>query len=135
MKTITATMERAKDGTFSVFCMEEMFSGMGASEEEAVKDMTDQMRLFKKSAQEKGLPYPAFLDGKYKIVYQKNIQSYLSYYAGILTFSGLEQLTGTNQKQLWRYAHGLSIPRAEQTRKIEAGLHKLGHDLCSVSLF
>ena len=46
MKTIEATIERALDGTFSVYCIKEMFSGMGDTAELAKKDMLEQMIFF-----------------------------------------------------------------------------------------
>lgn len=50
MKTIEATIERAKDGTFSVYCITEMFTGMGNTAEAAKLDMRQQMDFFKKTA-------------------------------------------------------------------------------------
>jgi DNA-dependent RNA polymerase auxiliary subunit epsilon len=48
MNTIDATIERAKDGTFSVHCNNEIFSGMGDSAEAAKQDMLQQMEFLKK---------------------------------------------------------------------------------------
>ena len=55
-------------------------------------------------------------------------------YEGIFTKSGLEKLTGINQKQLWHYANGISKPRQAQRQKIESALHRLGSELISLSL-
>ena len=38
MKTIPAIIERASDGTYSVYCEKEIFSGMGSSIEDAKAD-------------------------------------------------------------------------------------------------
>ena len=54
-------------------------------------------------------------------------------YEGIFTKSGLEKLTGINQKQLWHYANGISRPRQAQKQKIENALHRLGSELMSLS--
>ena len=35
MKQIEAMIERANDGTYSVYCKEEIFSGMGQTSEDA----------------------------------------------------------------------------------------------------
>lgn len=134
MKQIQATLERAKDGFYGVYCVEEMFSGGGDTEEEAKKDMLEQMEFFKQVAKEDGTPYPAFLDEEFEIVYTRDIQSYLEYYSGIITLSGMQKLTGINQKQLWTYVSGKSKPRPAQVKKIVDGLHKLGQDLVRLEL-
>ena len=43
MKQISAVIERASDGTYSVYCKNEIFSGMGDTIEEAKADMLQQM--------------------------------------------------------------------------------------------
>jgi hypothetical protein len=134
MKTIEAIIERAKDGTFSVYCMNEMFTGMGNTAEAAKMDMRQQMDFFKKTAIEDNFPYPDFLNEDFEIVYKFDTESLLEYYSGILTLSGLEKITGIHQKQLWNYLHRKSKPRKTQVEKIEKGLHTLGSELISISL-
>ena len=134
MKTIEAVIERAKEGTFSVYCINEMFSGMGDTAEAAKMDMRLQMDFFKKAAIEDNFSYPDFLDGDFEILYKFDTESLLEYYSGILSLSGLEKITGIHQKQLWNYLHGKSKPRKAQVEKIEKGLHSLGSELISISL-
>jgi len=134
MKTIEAIIERAKDGTFSVYCNSEMFSGMGNTAEAAKLNMRQQMDFFKKTAIEDGFSYPEFLDEDFDIVYKFDTESLLQYYSGILSLSGLEKITGIHQKQLWNYLHRKSKPRKAQIEKIEKGLHALGSELISISL-
>jgi predicted RNase H-like HicB family nuclease len=69
MKTIEAIIERAKDGTYNVHCINEMFSGMGNTAEAAKMDMRQQMDFFKQTAIEDNFSYPAFLDDDFEIVY------------------------------------------------------------------
>lgn len=134
MKKIEAIIERAKDGTFSVFCSIEMFSGKGNTAETAKIDMRQQMDFFKKTAIEEGFAYPEFLDDEFEIVYKFDTESLLEYYSGILSLSGLEKVTGIHQKQLWNYLHGKSKPRKAQIEKIEKVLHSLGSELIAISL-
>jgi len=134
MRTIEAIIERAKDGTFSVYCINEMFNGMGNTAEAAKADMRQQMVFFKESAIEDNFSYPDFLDGDFEIVYRFDTQSLLAYYSGILSLSGLEKITGIHQKQLWNYLHGKSKPRKVQVEKIEKGLQALGSELIAISL-
>ncbi|MEA4975066.1 MAG: hypothetical protein VB046_04950 [Paludibacter sp.] len=134
MKKIEAKIERSTDGTYSVYCLQEKFSGMGNTAEEAKKDMIEQMQFFKKTAQEIGFSYPDFLDNEFEVVFKFDPDSLLEYYAGILSLAGLEKVTGIHQKQLWSYLHRKSKPRKSQMEKIEKGLHALGSELMSISL-
>lgn len=134
MKTVEATIERASDGTFSVYCTKEMFSGMGSTAELAKKDMLEQMNFFKETSIQDGHPYPEFLNEEFEVVYKFDTESLLDYYSGILSLSGLEKVTGIHQKQLWSYLRGRTKPRKAQIEKIEKGLHNLGNELMSISL-
>ena len=134
MKKIEEIIERASDGTYSVYCMNEMFSGMGSSAEDAKKDMLSQMDFFKKTAIDEGFSYPKFLDEDFEIVYKFDVESLLEYYSGILSLSGMEKITGIHQKQLWNYLHKKSKPRKAQIEKITVGLHNLGSELMSISI-
>lgn len=77
---------------------------------------------------------PEQLEGDYKIEFSMDVKSLLTIYSGIFTKSGLERLTGINQKQLWHYANGISTPRRAQAERIESALHRLGSELLSVRL-
>lgn len=134
MKTITATIERNKDGGYSVYCNDEMFSGIGETSEVAQNDMLSSIEFYKNSAKEGGFNYPAWLDEPFEVVYKFDTQSLLEYYAGVITPSVLERLTGINRKQIWSYAHGKSKPRPAQIKKIEEGLHRFANELMSVQL-
>ena len=89
MTKIEAIIERAVDGTFSVYCVNEMFSGMGDNVESAKLDMIEQMKFFKETSAEDKHEYPKFLDGDFEIVYKFNTESLLEYYSGILSLSCL----------------------------------------------
>ncbi|MGB4415266.1 MAG: hypothetical protein WBI53_10330 [Paludibacter sp.] len=134
MTKIEAIIERGSDGTYSVYCTNEMFSGMGDTVEAAQADMLEQMKFFKETAAADGHTYPAFLDEDFDIVYKFDTKSLLEYYSGILSLSGLEKITGIHQKQLWKYLHGQANPRRAQIEKIETGLHRFGKELIATSL-
>lgn len=133
MKTIEAIIERADDGTFSVYCKDEIFSGHGTTIAEAKADMMQQMQFYKETALEEGFKYPEFLDGEYSVSYEVDSTSLLRYYieAGFFTLAGMEKLTGINQKQLWSYING-SKPRKAQRERIARGFRKIGTDLSSI---
>ena len=130
MKRITAIIERAKDGTYCIYCKDEIFSGLGDSIEDAKKDMEKQMNTYKETAIKEGFKYPDYLDSGYTIDYHVDAASLLQYFiaAGIFTFSSMEKITGISQKQLWAYNNGTK-PRKAQADRINAGLEKLAKDL------
>jgi len=72
MKSIEAIIERASDGTFSVYCKDEMFNGMGDTPELAKQNMLEQMQFFKETSKEDGYEYPSFLNSEFEVVYTFN---------------------------------------------------------------
>lgn len=133
MKTISAIIEKTVDG-YSIYTENEMFSGMGATSEEAKADMLKQITFYVQTCKEEKMAYPSYLDNDFEIVYKFDVESLLKYYEGIFTNAALEKLTGINQKQLWAYAHGKSKPRKTQIEKIQNALHTLGRELIALSL-
>ena len=133
MKIINAIIERAKDGTYSVYCKDEIFSGAGDSIEDAIQDMKAQIKFYKETAIKEGFKYPAFLNSEYEIEYSVDPLSLLKYYvgSGILSLAGMERISGINQKQLWAYMHGTK-PRKAQANRLNAGFKNLRDDLNSI---
>lgn len=133
MKQIAAIIERALDGTYSVYCKNEIFSGMGDTIEAAKADMLQQMEIYKATAKEEGFKYPEFLDGDFEITYTIDALSLMEYYLGKGWFSlaTLEKITGISQKQLWAYAHGTK-PRKAQEERIRSGLLSIAKDLDTI---
>lgn len=133
MKKIAAIIERAVDGTYSVYCKDEIFSGMGDTIDQAKGDMHRQMSVYKETALKEGFRYPDFMDGEFEVEYEIDALSLLNYYvkAGIFTLSALEKITGINQKQLWAYTTGTK-PRKAQADKIRSGFQRLAKDLDAV---
>lgn len=133
MKRIAVIIERALDGTYSVYCKGEIFSGMGNTIDQAKADMHRQMAVYKETALREGFRYPEFMDGEYEFEYEIDALSLVNYYvkAGIFTLSTLEKITGINHKQLWAYTTGTK-PRKAQADKIRSGFLRLAQDLDSV---
>lgn len=133
MKQIEAIIERASDGTYSVYCKDEIFSGSGDTIEAAKEDMLDQISFYKETAIAEGFKYPEWLDDEYSIEYTTDASSLLRYYigAGIFSLAGLEKVTGINQKQLWSYVNGTK-PRKAQSDRIVAGFKNLNNDLNAI---
>ena len=132
-QTIKAIIERAIDGTFTVYCKDDIFSGAGDSLPEAKSDMLRQMAFYKETAIEEGFRYPAFLDGEFTVEYTVDASSLMRYYvqAGFFSLASLQKVTGINQKQLWSYLNGTK-PRKAQQDRIVSGFHALSNDLNAV---
>ena len=78
MKQIEAIIERASDGTYSVYCKDEIFSGMGDTIVAAKADMEQQMAFYKETAIKEGFNYPEFLDGVYTVSYTVDMPSLMA---------------------------------------------------------
>ena len=135
METVKAIIDRTTDGTYSVYCEEvPSFFGMGATIEQAKKEMLETIRLTKEEiGRDAAAVYPDWLDGEYEIEYKYDVQGFLEYYAGIITPTALGKIAGINPKQMWNYMHGVAKPRKAQVDKIESALHKLGNELIHTS--
>lgn len=106
----------------------------GATIAEIKSNMLRAIEAYVDACHEMNCEVPAELEGSYTLEFKTDVQSLLNLYCGIFTKSGLERLTGINQKQLWHYANGKSLPRKAQVQKIEDALHRLGTELMSVHL-
>ncbi len=106
----------------------------GSSMGEIKQNMIAALDAYIETCKELGCDLPKGLEGDIDITFTMDVKSLLSLYNGIFSKSGLERLTGINQKQLWHYAKGKSVPRKAQILKIEKALHRLGEELLSVHL-
>lgn len=106
----------------------------GDSVGEIKASMYEAIDSYIQTCKEFNLDIPEQFSEGYELVFELDVCSLLKIYEGIFSKSGLERLTGINQKQLWHYANGKSKPRPEQRLKIERGLHRLGNELISLYL-
>ncbi len=97
---------------------------------EACKTDTEKaIELIKKNLPES--QWPEQIKGDYEIEWRYDTESFMYYYGGLISLSGMERITGINQKQLWAYMHGRKKPRPAQKEKIVGSLHKFAHDLAA----
>jgi predicted RNase H-like HicB family nuclease len=106
----------------------------GKTFEELKTQMKEALEFHLEGMREDGDEIPDVFLADYELVYRFNTESLLQHYDGIFTNAALERLTGINQRQLQRYAAGISKPREEQAKKIESALHRLGKELLAVEL-
>lgn len=108
---------------------------VGDTPAEIKKNIIDAMKLHVQGSIADGDPIPSkFIKGNIELIYKFDTPTLLEYYKGIFTKSGLEKLTGINQKQLFHYSSGLRKPRPAITKRIEQALHQLGKELLAVRL-
>jgi predicted RNase H-like HicB family nuclease len=131
MKKLKIIIEKSADyfDAYAENC--EGIYGAGETVEAAKENLMEGLQLYTNSNKE----IPDILKGEYKIEYTYDIQSFLNYYSKVLSKSGLEKITGINQKQLGHYANGNKIPRTDTIRKIEFSLQNLGKELSQVHFY
>ena len=134
MTTLNATIECLEGGYSAYFKDLDGVVATGSTVDEIKRNLTSALDDYVETCKELNCDPPAELTGDYKIDFSMDVKSLLALYDGIFTKSGLERLTGINQKQLWHYANGLSKPRKAQVVKIETALHRLGNELIAIHL-
>lgn len=117
MKTIKVYIVRESDGTYSSYMDDKAnlpygLIGEGSTVAEAMDEWTRAYDDMKKLFEEEGKD---FVEAKFSFAY--DVPSFLLYYAGKLTYSGLAKLTGISAAQLSQYANGYRNPSPKTTRK------------------
>jgi len=128
---VNVIIEKGNDNRFSAFMDYYEFdfglSGFGKTAQEAIKDFYECYEEEKKICANEGKYCPEL---EFDIRY--DLTSFLDYYAGILSKSGLEKITGINQKQLWHYSSGKRHPKPQTAMKIQQRIHQFADNLRQV---
>ena len=131
MKKVKVIVECGKDGKYSAFmdCYDYDFSlaGFGSTAKGAIADFYACVEEEKSMSERDGKTMPEL---EFDIQY--DVSSFLNYYSGILSKSGLEKITGINQKQLWHYSSGKRKPTRQTTLRIQDNLHRFAANLSEV---
>lgn len=106
--------------------------GAGDTIEECKKDVLLSIEQIKANLPEE--QWPEIIKGEYEVEWHYDVQSLLLHYGGIMSLSGIEQITGIHQKQLWAYMHGRSKPRLAQKQRLETSLHAFGAELTKMAV-
>ncbi len=133
-KLLQVVIERAENNYSAYIPGIDGVVATGKTVDEIKENMTEAIRVFVETCEELGCDIPEELQGDYELHFKMDVKSLLDFYSGVFSKSGLERITGINQKQLWHYASGNRNPRPEQALRIERALHKLGEELLSISL-
>jgi len=134
MKTITAILEKGKDGYGVWFNEVSNVFAYGETVEDAKKDAYTALKFYVSSLKEDNKKIPTILQKEWELKFQFEAMALLNYYQGIFTKSALSKITGINASQLSQYANGFKKPRKQQVQRIEEGLHSLANDLGSIRL-
>ncbi|HCC51096.1 MAG TPA: HicB family protein [Porphyromonadaceae bacterium] len=134
MEKVVVTVELSENN-YSAF-LESLpgCASTGKSFDELKKNIKEAVEFHLEGMREDGDDIPKQFTGEYELSFRFDSQSLLQHYNGIFTNAALERITGINQRQLQRYASGISKPRRPQAEKIENALHKLGKELSVVEL-
>jgi len=128
---VNVIVEKGKDNLFSVnmdyYELDFGLSGFGATVDEAIKDFYQCWEEAKAMCKVDGKEIPKL---EFNIKY--DVTSFLDLYSGILSKSGLEKITGVNQKQLWHYSSGRQRPTRKTALKIQNNLHRFAENLREV---
>ncbi len=132
MEKIIIVVEKSKDyyDAYSENC--DGIYAAGGSIEDVKKDVESAIAAIKNNLPRE--QWPDQIKSDYEIEYKLDVQSFLEYYKGYMSLSGLEKITGINQKQLSNYLNNRSKPRRKQVEKINEGLRNFAKELLNITL-
>ena len=130
MVNVTAIIERASDGGFATYMLEdfEKFGahGFGNTAEEAKEDLFVAIEELREIL---GDDVPQM-----NITFKYDITSFLAEYRDKFGLSGLQIITGLNRKRLQEYLSGERLPSPKTVRKIEQSVHNFASKLKDLQL-
>jgi predicted RNase H-like HicB family nuclease len=106
----------------------------GRTLEEVERHMTEAVKEHVKLSIEDNDPIPDVFKDEFQLVFKLSAEALLNAYSNVFTKAALSRITGINERQLWHYAAGAKKPRPAQLKRIEEGLHKIGHQLIALEL-
>ena len=134
MKTLTAIIESAENNYAAYIEGLDGIVATGETVTDIKESLLQAVNEYVLLCEETGCEVPLDLRGNYRIEFKMDVKSLLNLFSKVFTKSGLERLTGINQKQLWHYASGMSVPRRAQVTKIENAIHRLADELHAIRL-
>lgn len=133
MKKVKAIIERASDGTYSIYMdapnMDYLVTGTGKTASEAMQCFTYGYEDIKKVYNEIGRDFE-----EVSFDFEYDTASFLSHYSNIFSLVGLSQITGINKGQLSHYVTGHRKPSRSTAQKIQSSIRALGEELGQVCI-
>lgn len=105
------------------------YVGVGDTVEDVKQSLQENIEFTLEGLEEDGFDIPNVFKGEWVLEYSYDLTTFLQVYGKILSKSGLERITGINQKQLFHYASGMKKPRPATVKKVSDAVHKLASDL------
>ncbi len=99
--------------------------GAGDTVEETKDNLLEAIELLKEEGNE-------FFSEPYEIEFTFDTSGFLKYYSKYISFAGMKEITGINQKQLWNYASGYRNPSKETSKKIFNSIQKFSKEIGQV---
>ena len=131
-RKVTAVIERAKDGTYSIYMdaddMDYLVTGTGKTVNKAMAAFNGGYEDMRRYYAEEGKNFEDV-----DFIFKYDMASFLSYYSNILSLAGLSRLTGINQQQLSHYVTGRRHPSAKTVEKMQDAIRRFGNDLSTVN--
>lgn len=131
MRKVKAIIERAGDGTYSVFMdaddMSYLVTGTGKTAEEAIDCFKKGYEDTKAYYAEEGREFE-----EVEFEYQYDMASFLSYFSKAFSLAGLSRITGINQGQLSHYVTGHRVPSQRTKEKMQRSIQSFASDLSQV---
>ena len=104
--------------------------GAGDTVEETKENLLEGLELYKDVNE----VLPELLKGEYEIEFTFDVSGFLKYYSKFISFAGMKEITGVNQKQLWNYANGYRNPNKDTSEKILNSIHAFGKEFSQVQI-
>lgn len=132
MKKITAIIEKASDGTYSIYLPKVAgIYGAGVTEEEAKSELREAIDSAKEYAEENGWEgYEAFRK-PYELDYRYDPSGFFLAF-DIFDVSALAKRIGINASLMRRYKRGKTYISDLQKKRIEEGIHQIASELSAV---
>lgn len=131
MKKVKAIIERAGDGSYSVYMdaddISYLITGTGKNAEEAINSFKINYDDMKRYYAEEGKEFE-----EVEFVYEYDMASFLSYYCKAFSLAGLSRITGVNQGQLSHYVTGHRAPSERTKLKIQNSIQEFAKELSLV---
>ena len=131
MRKVNAIIERAGDGTYSIYSdaedLDYLVTGTGKTVDEAKRIFEGGYEDMRRYYAKEGKPFT-----EVEMVYKYDMASFLAYYSKVISLAGLSRLTGINQQQLSHYVTGRRNPTPKTIAKVEDAIHLFAQDLASV---